>query len=204
MQHGLFFFVAESHVFKLNFTFERNIRNAAVMMRMFPCPLTSRQKSFCNSAVSKNVGVDQHYIAVINFRFFINYGKDTLCTGKRIQNTVEHLRHLRNRVLKAARILKERRNASQVHLAADNQHYTGNCSQRIAYVPHVVHKRSKNVCKRVRLCTGGTKLVVKRVKFSLRSFFAAKNLNDFLPFDKFFDIAVDFAYRFLLRPKSFC
>ena len=204
MQNSLFFLVAESYVLKLNFTFKRNIRNAAVVVRMFPCPLPGRQKCFCNCAVIKNICIDQRYIAAVNFGFFINYGKDTLCTGKSVQNAVEHLRHLRNRVLKAARIFKERRDFAQIHFAGNNQHYTGNCRNCIAYVPHVVHKRAENICKRVCSCTGVAEPVIQGIKFGFRNFLAAKDFYNFLPFNHFFYITVYFADCFLLFSKSFC
>ena len=106
MQDDFLRLIAKDNVIKFNTALQFGVGYGAVgLMGMFPCPDASAFLAFGQSTVGILVSIDQGDIAVVYFGRFVNQVKDSFSAGQSIQDAVDLLRNLGNRLREATDIL---------------------------------------------------------------------------------------------------
>ena len=136
-------------------------------MWMLPGPHSGSFFAFDNIAVLVFFRIDQCYVSLVFFRFFIDQSKNTLCSGKCHNNGVKLLRHLHKRLCKALCKLQIRCHNSQSD-PSDSHNRKESSKYRDQYklqVSDVSDYRSHHICKGIRLCSTFKERLVEFVKF---------------------------------------
>ena len=165
---------------------------------MFPRPKPCVLGALGKLAVFIIFRVDQRYITVVGFGFLVNDVENAFRTGKRRQNVVELLGKVGQRLGKRAGILQKRKHRAHGKRVADDEHAARRRDCRVNDMGEVAHNRHQGAGVSVGAGRRVLQFVVEGGKRLNRFLLVVKDLDDLLPFNRFFNKAVCRAEGFLL------
>ena len=203
MQNGFFRRIAKIHPVEAHISGQRHIAHAAIGIVLLPCPVVGFLLAFGHAAVCIQLHIAQLHRALVLLGLFVQQIENTLGARQCHNNAVDLLRHLTNGLVEAAVILQKAGKAAQRKAAdaVDGQHCARHGADHIAQIAKVHVDGAQHIAVAVGFVGTFVQLLVERIKVFNAFLLVAEHLDHLLPFDHFFDIAVQLAQILLLLDK---
>ena len=189
MQHDLVLVISEIYIIENHAAFLSLVGHRAFRpVRMPPCPLVRADRRFCQISVLVLFRMDKFHIPLIFLRLFIHQIEYTLGAGRRIDDKVNLLADLGDRVRKALIQSNKSNNRTDGHTrqTVDPQDRADNGHQRIADPADIGVDRHKQVGIAVRHVRTVSQPFINLMEIPHGRLFMAENFDDFLAIQHLF------------------
>ena len=212
MEHYLFRRIAEIYIIETHIAPQLRICYAAVIIALLPCPYMSTLLAFAETAVLIFSGVDESYLSIITFRFFVKQRKDTVSSCQTHYDHVYLVGYLAYRSCKLFCHVQERyddayaeRHSGDAYIRHIRKQERSSYQRNdyIHYISYVAQKRHEDVCKTVAVSCIIKYLAVYSVKIFSCLVLMAEHLDDLLPGHHFFHKSLSLCQCNLL-PQEEC
>ena len=192
MQDDLAQIIAKVYILKDNISLQFTVVCAAIGVHTLPGPQVGALLGFGHRIIRQAFGVDQHDLALVHFRLFVQQVKDTLAAGQSHDDGVELHGDLADGHVQGA---VEGQKAGQLAQgqachARQSQRTADHGAEHIGKVAQLGVSRTAEVGVTVGLIRAFKQLVIELIKLLNGFFLVAEHLNDLLAVHHLFNVAV--------------
>ena len=192
MQDDLARIIAKVYILKDNISLQFTVVCAAIGVHTLPGPQVGALLGFGHRIIRQAFGVDQHDLALVHFRLFVQQVKDTLAAGQSHDDGVELHGDLADGHVQGA---VEGQKAGQLAQgqachARQSQRTADHGAEHIGKVAQLGVSRTAEVGVTVGLIRAFKQLVIELIKLLNGFFLVAEHLHDLLAVHHLFNVAV--------------
>ena len=193
MENDLVGIITKVYILQDHITLQLDIISGTLsFVEMLPCPAAGTFVGFGKNTIFLFC-IDESNVAFIHFWLFIQKIKDTFCTCKSHNNTVELLADLVDRHVETLIEGQEAGKPAKCEAAnaVDGKDTAHHGTDHIADISKLCDHRHQDVGETVGIVCAGEKLVVQFIEFPDAFVLMAEDLDNLLTLHHLFDITID-------------